>query len=85
MAFEMNVYSVSVFGPTNPLKSGRVGPKFRVLYESLPCAPCEAAQCRLERQDCFHNLKPSRVLAACLELLAIRDEKNPNIAAGLKP
>ncbi|MDD5218655.1 MAG: glycosyltransferase family 9 protein, partial [Candidatus Omnitrophica bacterium] len=69
LGFEMQKPVVAIFGPTHDGKYGCVGPSFRIVREPVSCAPCEKPQCRFERQTCFEDLKPEKVLKACEELL----------------
>ncbi|MBI3313790.1 MAG: glycosyltransferase family 9 protein, partial [Candidatus Omnitrophica bacterium] len=65
---------VAIFGPTNPIRAGRLGPRWRIVREEIFCSPCDQPRCRFERQACFEDLSPQKVLDACLELLQKKDE-----------
>ncbi len=69
LAHEMDRAVVSLFGPTNHEKYGRSGPHWRIVREGVKCSPCEAAQCRFERQSCFEDLRSEKVFQACMEVM----------------
>lgn len=69
IGFELNRPVAAVFGPTNPNKYGRTGKNFRIIREPVSCSPCEKPSCRFERQACFEDLNPEKVIQACRELL----------------
>lgn len=71
LAYELDRPTVAVFGPTHPKKYGRVGAHFRIVREEVSCSPCEQAACRFDRQACFEDLHPEKVIAACRELLQV--------------
>ncbi len=45
LAGYLEVKTVALFGPTDPLVWRPLGPKVEVLYKSLPCSPCFPADC----------------------------------------
>ncbi len=69
LGYELSCPVVSIFGPTDPEKYGRVGPLFKIIRENLDCSPCELAQCRFSVQHCFENIPSEQVYLACRELL----------------
>ncbi|MBI3306399.1 MAG: lipopolysaccharide heptosyltransferase II [Candidatus Omnitrophica bacterium] len=74
VAHEIDRPVVAIFGPTNPVKAGRVGPHWKIVREEIFCSPCDQPRCRFERQACMEDLAPEKVLNACLELLQKKDE-----------
>lgn len=70
LAHELNRPVVSIFGPTNDKKYGQTGANRRMVRLYLDCAPCEKAQCQIERRRCLDDLPASLVIDACEELLS---------------
>ena len=70
MSHELNRPTVAIFGPTNEKKYGRGGFIYKTVRLHLDCAPCEKAQCALERRKCLDDLSSAEVIQACDELLA---------------
>jgi len=64
LAQELDVRTVSVFGPTNPWKYTKQNERVKVIRLDLECSPCESAQCRIERRKCLDDLSPERVKEA---------------------
>ena len=70
LAFELGRPVVGLFGPTNEIKCGREGAKFRaVRLADLDCAPCELTRCFRDHRICLDDLSASSVICACEELL----------------
>ena len=59
VASALRVPLVAIFGSTDPLRTGPLGENSRVLYKSIPCAPCLKAECREDRK--------------CMELITVDD------------
>jgi len=69
LAHELRRPTVSIFGPTNELKYGQTGENRRMVRLHLDCAPCEKAECQIERRKCLDDLPAASVINACEELL----------------
>lgn len=50
VASSLGVPLVAIFGSTDPLRTGPRGRNSRVLYKSIPCAPCLRTECPEDRQ-----------------------------------
>ena len=61
--------TVALFGSTCPYTGGGRGP-LTVMYDDLPCAPCQRRPTCGGRFTCMRDLGPERVLAAAMALLA---------------
>ena len=61
--------TVALFGSTCPYTRGGRGP-LTVMYDDLPCAPCQRRPTCGGRFTCMRDLGPERVLAAAMALLA---------------
>lgn len=64
--------TVSLYGPTDPARTGAVGQGQVLLSSDLGCAPCLSKHCRLNTQEgiyppCFEHLSPQKVWQALLE------------------
>jgi lipopolysaccharide heptosyltransferase I len=71
---------VALFGPTDPARTGPVGPG-RVLRRELPCSPCLERRCRIaETRRCMRDLEVTGVLAAARDLLAAATRKGEGMA-----
>ena len=60
--------TVAIFGSTRPYLRGGNAP-FRVLYDALPCAPCQRRPTCAGHFTCLRVITPERVLAALRELV----------------
>jgi len=75
VATALGLPTVSVMGPTDPLRFAPRGPADRVLRRDLPCSPCHRARCW--HHTCLRSIEPDEVLAqaqAALERLLPREE-----------
>jgi lipopolysaccharide heptosyltransferase I len=69
MAAAMGTPVVALFGPTDPRRTGPLGPGV-VLRRELECSPCLSRRCRIpETFKCMHDLTVAEVLAAARRLL----------------
>jgi len=63
---------VALFGPTDPLRTGPLGPG-RILRRELPCSPCLQRRCRIaDTYRCMRDLGVAEVLGAVRDLLGVR-------------
>lgn len=65
---------VALFGPTAPWRSGPYGPRHRVLFRDLACAPCFKRRCRDIR--CMAEIEVGHVHEAVRGILA-EDRASP--------
>jgi heptosyltransferase-1 len=73
----LEVPSVAIYGATDAVLTGVLGPKVEVLSSDLACAPCLSKQCtHPDRNDgnpaqppCYRSIAPQRVFAAVLAKL----------------
>jgi len=70
MAQEMDVKTVSIFGPTNPWKYSKQGENIRIVRKDLECSPCELPICKLDRRKCLDDLSAEEVEKEIEQLLA---------------
>jgi heptosyltransferase-1 len=77
LAAALAVPTVSVYGPTDPERTGSLGANQVHLRTDYACAPCLSRQCRLTdhhdiRPPCFQTWSPQQVFSA---LLAAMEKK----------
>ncbi|HSW93897.1 MAG TPA: lipopolysaccharide heptosyltransferase I [Gammaproteobacteria bacterium] len=68
----LNVPTVSLYGPTDPLEVGTQGASQKHLSATFPCAPCRSRVCtwrgteqRIVEPPCFGTVKPVDVWNVC--------------------
>ncbi len=75
LACALGLPTVSVMGPTDPLRFAPRGPADRVVRRDLPCSPCQRARCW--HHTCLRSVEPEEILAqaeAALLTLPAREE-----------
>ena len=77
LASALDVPTLAIFGPTDPLKYGPLGKPNRVVRKDLPCSPCELAQCPGGEHQCMNLVSVDNVFLAFKEILNEEQEKNP--------
>jgi heptosyltransferase II len=70
VAAALGVPTVSVMGPSDPLRFAPRGPADRVLRTDLPCSPCQRARCW--HQTCLRAIEPEDVCRQVEAALQIR-------------
>ena len=82
LAAALNIPTVALFGPTDPDKTGIMGPRQLSLKSDFSCAPCLSRECRYrgktaEWPACFESITPALVLKKLMDLLNKKcEEKN---------
>jgi len=69
LAAALGLPTVSVFGSTEPLLTGPLGPQHVVLREQVPCSPCFKRECPFGHYDCLMRIEPALVVEAALRQL----------------
>jgi len=75
LASALGLPTVSVMGPTDPLRFAPRGPADRVVRRDLSCSPCQRARCW--HHTCLRSIEPGEILAqaeAALTTLLPREE-----------
>lgn len=67
VAGALGIPTIGIFGSTNPVRTGPLGPRTRVIYEPPTCSPCLERTCRFGHYDCLRQITPAAVLAAVVE------------------
>jgi len=60
---------IAIFGSTNPITTGPVGPNSRVIQSQLPCSPCLKPHCPEGHLDCMNQIDVDTVFNAAEEML----------------
>lgn len=60
--------TLTILGPTNEVNWTYPSPFHRVVYESVPCRPCEKKTCAYQ-MECMRYLTVEKVAGVCKELL----------------
>ena len=68
MASALGIPTVAVFGATDAIGTGPVGPRTRVVREPVECSPCLLRECPIDHR-CMTRVSSERVAAAALELM----------------
>jgi len=68
VAGALGIPTVGVFGSTDPLRTGPLGGRSRVLYERIECSPCFDRACRFGHYDCLKRSSVERVVDSLAEL-----------------
>lgn len=68
LAGALGIPAVAVFGSTNPLRTGPLGPRTRVIWHRIECSPCLARTCRFGHYNCLGQVEPEEVLDALASL-----------------
>lgn len=69
MAVALGIPVVTLFGPTDPRRTGPYGEGHRVITSEMACAPCFARVCKLPKVECMNRISPNTVIAAAREVL----------------
>ncbi|HAL71343.1 MAG TPA: lipopolysaccharide heptosyltransferase II, partial [Verrucomicrobiales bacterium] len=70
LAAALGVPTVSIFGSTEPVLTGPLGPQHTVIRHHVPCSPCFKRECPFSHYDCMTLVTPEQVAAAVEERLA---------------
>lgn len=69
VAAALDVPLVAVFGSTDPVATGPVGARSRVVRTDVPCSPCLKPHCRYGHLDCMRRIGVGRLQEAVAALL----------------
>ena len=67
IAAALNKKVVSIFGPTNPRRTGPYTQKAIVIQKNLPCVPCYSRIC-MRHHKCMRKVSPTEVFEAFLKI-----------------
>jgi heptosyltransferase-2 len=60
--------TVGIFGSTNPVRTGPMGARSRVIWRHLECSPCLARTCRFGHYNCLVEIGPEEAANVLAEL-----------------
>jgi heptosyltransferase-2 len=60
---------LALFGPTNPLTTGPLGPRSEIVRSPVPCSPCLKRVCPLKKRICFEGITAKDIADRALRLL----------------
>lgn len=69
----LDVPTVSLFGPTDPVRNGAYGLYHKAVYKMLPCSFCWKKKCHLGTDECMQEITVDDVFEAVLS-----NQKNNN-------
>jgi heptosyltransferase-2 len=69
VAAALNVPLVAVFGSTNPVATGPLGPNSKVVQAAVPCSPCLSSECPEGHLKCMDQIDVDRVFDVVKEML----------------
>lgn len=70
LAGALGIPTVAIFGSTDPLRTGPLGNRTRVIYRRLECSPCLARTCRFGHYNCLVQVSPAEAADAMSALRA---------------
>jgi lipopolysaccharide heptosyltransferase II len=74
LAAALELPAVGIFGSTNPVRTGPLGPHAGYIYHKLECSPCLERTCRYGHYNCLREVMPAEV-AQRLAALGAFDRK----------
>ena len=69
LAVAQGIPVVTMFGPTDPKRTGPYGDGHYVLRSDISCSPCFDKHCHLPRVDCMAGITPEQVMGAIRGIL----------------
>jgi heptosyltransferase II len=81
LAALMRVPTISIFGSTEPLRTGPLGRGHRIFRHHVECSPCFLRECPLDFR-CMHAVTSAEVIAAIQQMISGQAEaaKSGNVA-----
>ncbi|MEI6514495.1 MAG: glycosyltransferase family 9 protein [bacterium] len=73
MAAALHVPVVTMFGPTDPCRTGPYGGRHRVITTDVACRPCYARVCPLKSVECMDGIPAGKVIEAARKILEARE------------
>ena len=64
LAGALGLPTVAIFGSTNPVRTGPMGPHCRIIYRGLECSPCLERTCRFGHYNCLRDIAAEEVAGA---------------------
>lgn len=70
LAAALGVPTVSIFGSTEPVLTGPLGPQHTVIRHHVPCSPCFKRECPFGHYECMTQVTPEQVSLAVEQRIA---------------
>lgn len=71
LAAALGIPTVGIFGSTNPLRTGPMGPRARFIWHHIECSPCLARTCRFGHYNCLRQIEPEEIAQSLAALQAL--------------
>lgn len=71
LAAALGIPTVGIFGSTNPIRTGPMGPRARFIWHHIECSPCLARTCRFGHYNCLRQIEPEEVVQTLAALHAL--------------
>lgn len=72
MAAALHVPLITLFGPTNPGRTGPYGEGHQVITTAVACRPCYDRVCTLKSVECMDGIPAGKVIEAARQILEAR-------------
>jgi ADP-heptose:LPS heptosyltransferase len=69
LAAALGVPTVSIFGSTEPVLTGPLGPHHRIVRHHVPCSPCFRRECPFGHYQCMTGVTVERVESEVMKAL----------------
>ena len=69
MAAALGIPALTIFGATDPARTGPYGKKHQVVRAALDCPPCHSRSCRRHDRACLQELAPETVAQTAARML----------------
>src|SRR5438128_495297 len=81
LAALLRVPTISIFGSTEPLRTGPLGRGHRIFRHHVECSPCFLRECPLDFR-CMHAVRSAEVVAAIQQMISgqVQGTKSGNVA-----
>lgn len=73
LASALGTPTVALFGSTDPVLTGPIGPKNRIIHHLTECSPCFLRQCPIDFR-CMNAITPGEVYLAVMEMINFKKE-----------
>jgi lipopolysaccharide heptosyltransferase I len=70
MAVALKIPVVTLFGPTEPKRTGPYGTGHHVIRSGMDCSPCYGKDCLFSQVKCMEHITPAQVMLAVREVLS---------------
>ena len=71
LAAALGVPTVSIFGSTEPILTGPLGPQHTIVRHHVPCSPCFKRECPFGHYECMTKITPMQVAQVVAKRLGL--------------